>query len=114
MVYLQDGNEFFGPLRGYIGVTMLEEQHPLDDVDGCLYWVTCELMETVYNLCVERHGRTHDYEKIFYKVQSKWSEIEKIFHAVFRVPVARWLDTHIELRIVGRDLYLSPYKEPLE
>lgn len=111
MVYLQDGAEFFHPLREWIRVTLMEEgvKH---NVELITFWTTCELMETVYNLCVEGHIRDSDSEKIFSKIQSKWSELERVFHAVFRVPVATWLDTHIELRIEGRDLYLSPYKEP--
>lgn len=111
MVYLQDGGEFFYPLRDWISATLMEEGLR-DNIELITYWTTCELMETVYNLCVEGHLKNLESEKIFSKIQSKWEEMERIFHAVFRVPVATWLDTHIELRIVGRDLYLSPYKEP--
>lgn len=111
MVYLQDGVEFFSVMRFHLASIIMEEKLK-ETVEPCLYWATCELMETVYNLAVERHGKAYEFEKLFYKVRSRWPDIERIFHAVFRVPVATWLDTHIELRIVGRDLYLSPYKEP--
>lgn len=112
MVFVQDGMPFFSILRMHIACVIMEQRLALE-VEPVVFWITSELMETIYLLQVDKHARNMDNEKIFYEVQTRWPAMESVFYTVFRVPSATWSDFHIELEIDGRDLFLSEYKEPM-
>lgn len=109
-VFVQDGVEFFSVLRFHVACLVMEQKlhQPVEEV---VYWISCELLETLHGLQVNGHGRASEFEKLFWEVQGRWGMIEPTFYALFRIPSADWDTFNVHLRIVGRDLYLSEYRE---
>lgn len=112
MVFVQDGMPFFSILRMHVACVIMERKLAVE-VEPVVFWITSELMETMYLLQVDGHMRCMDNERIFYEIQTRWPMMESTFYAVFRVPSATWSEFNVELEIDGRDLFLSEYKEPV-
>ena len=108
--FLQDGIEFFGPMREHLEAVIKEEAVEMS-VESALQWALCELFETVYALTVDNHCRGGRYEEIFTKAKRRWDLAEVTFRAVFRGPPASWDDDSIQLRINQRDLYIHFFRD---
>lgn len=108
--FIQDGSQFFSPLREAIAHVIMEQQlgWPVETV---LHWYVEELFETVYNMIVANHSRGSIFEPVAEAAKKKFPDVERYFHCVFRGPPATWLNDSISIRIDRGDLYIYYFRD---